>query len=85
MGGITWKGLSQKKEGRPGEMRGAVPMGGGVQVFQRGREEKNQIGFEGGEAVGFGSEVIVGDHGMTEGLCHGPCFSGLQMNGSRQV
>lgn len=28
------------------------------------------MGFEGGQAIGFGSEVIVGDHSMTEGLKH---------------
>lgn len=61
-------------------------MGGGVQVFQRGREEKkSQISFEGGQAIGFGSEVIVGGHGITEGLRCDSGLSGLQTNGSRQT
>lgn len=54
-------------------------------MFQRGREEKSQIGFEGGQAIGFGSEVIVGGHGITEGLRRDSGFSGLQTNGSRQM
>lgn len=60
------------KEGRPGAICGAVPGGGwGTDVSERRRGTKEPMELE-GQAIGFGEEVIVGDHSVIEALRHDP-------------
>lgn len=47
---------------------------GGAQVFQKGKGGRRANRIE-GQTIGFGDEVIVGDHSRMEGLRHDPDFS----------
>lgn len=47
---------------------------GGTQVFQKGKGGRRANRIE-GQTIGFGDEVIVGDHSRMEGLRHDPDFS----------
>ena len=65
------------KAGRPGEICGTVPGGGwGIGVSERKRWAEELIGLE-GQTIGFGDEVIVGDHSRMAGLRPDPDLSGL--------